>query len=187
MKVILTTVLSVLIFAAVAWGQDKETPENMGFPMKPNKEHALLKKDVGVWDADITMFMDPNAEPTKSKGVETDKMLGDFWLMTHFEYDFMGQQVTGHGLIGYDPSKKKYVGTWHESASPYMATMEGTYDEKTNKMTYMMKAKNPAGVEESYKIVMTHVDDGNRLFEMFAPTPGSDKMTRMMEIKYKKR
>jgi hypothetical protein len=57
----------------------------------------------------------------------------------------------------------------------------------TNKMMYMMTAKNPAGVEENYKMVMTYVDQGNRLFEMFAPSPGADKLTKMMEIKYKKR
>ena len=37
---------------------------------KPTKQHEAMAEDVGVWDADVSMWMSPDAEPMKSKAVE---------------------------------------------------------------------------------------------------------------------
>ena len=42
----------------------------------------------------------------------------------------------GRGQFGYDPAKKKYVGTWIDSMSPTLRVLEGTYDAKTKTLTY---------------------------------------------------
>ncbi|MBA3482029.1 MAG: DUF1579 family protein, partial [Pirellulales bacterium] len=51
----------------------------------PTKQHAEMAREVGVWDADVSMWEQPDAEPMKSKGVETNAMLGKMWLMSSFE------------------------------------------------------------------------------------------------------
>ena len=43
-------------------------------PPKPTKEHEELKSEVGAWDAEVSMWMSPDAEPIKSKAVETNEM-----------------------------------------------------------------------------------------------------------------
>lgn len=79
-------------------------------PAQPTPEHQRLEKDAGVWDA-VATFFGPNGEEN-SKGVETNRMLGGFWLVSEFKGEFFGAPFEGRSQLGYDPIKKKYVGTW---------------------------------------------------------------------------
>ncbi len=158
------------------------------YPVAPRDEHKRLQANVGVWEADISIWAQgPDAEPMKSKGVEEVKMFGQLWNITDFEFEFMGAPTHGHGTMGYDPSKKKYVGTWCESGSPYPATMEGDYDEKTKKFTFLMRGKDMAGSEQDMKIVTWHTDEKHRTFEMYVKMPGSEDFVRTLEISYTKK
>ncbi len=102
---------------------------------KPTKHHEAMAEDVGVWDAEVSVWMSPDAEPMKSKAVETNEMLGKMWLMSEFEGEFNGEKFTGASAVGYDPIKKKYMGGWVDSMSPFMMKMEGDYDEDSKTLT----------------------------------------------------
>ena len=101
----------------------------------PGPEHEMLKKDVGTWDATVEMFMAPGAPPAVSKGTETVTMMGGFWQLTEFKSEMMGQPFEGRGAMGYDPAKKKFVGTWVDTMAPAYYTVEGTYDAATKTLT----------------------------------------------------
>ena len=88
----------------------------------------MLRKDVGTWDATVEMFMAPGAPPEVSKGTEIVTMMGGFWQLTEFKSEMMGQPFEGRGATGYDPAKKKYVGTWVDTMTPGYYTVEGTYE-----------------------------------------------------------
>ena len=78
----------------------------------------------------------PDAEPSVSKGTEVNEVLpGGLWLLSKFEGDFGGMKFSGRGQFGYDPVKKKYVGTWIDSTSTVLSVLEGEYDAKTKTMT----------------------------------------------------
>jgi hypothetical protein len=48
-------------------------------------EHKLLKKDVGVWEAEMTIWMEgPDKEPLVTKGVERARAVGDYWVVTMY-------------------------------------------------------------------------------------------------------
>ena len=83
---------------------------------KPGPEFDVLKADVGTWDVEIKTWAGPG-DPTVSKGTETNRMLGDFWLVVDFQGNMMGMDFTGHGVYGYDVQKKHYIGTWIDSMS----------------------------------------------------------------------
>src|SRR5262245_51395340 len=118
-----------LVGSAVAQEKKKgsDTPQGQELPMpKPGPEHEILKKDVGVWDATVETTMAPGGKPSVSKGVETNALLGDgLWLIQDFKGEFAGVPFQGHGVAGYDSSKKKYVGTWVDSMSTGLSTTEG--------------------------------------------------------------
>src|SRR5262245_41560359 len=78
----------------------------------PGPEHALLKQDVGIWDATVEFWTAPNTPPSVSKGVSTISMLGGFWQLDEFKSEFMGSPFEGRGQTGYDAARKKYVGVW---------------------------------------------------------------------------
>ena len=158
-------------------------------PPKPTKQHEELKTEVGVWDAEVSMYMSPDAQPFKSKAVETNEMFGDFWLMSKFEGDFGGMKFKGHSMLGYDPTKKKYVGTWTDTMSPYLMTMEGDYDEATHTSTmYGTGTSIETGKPEKSKMVTQYTSDDEKTFTMYMEKPGAeDEWIKVMEIKYKRR
>jgi hypothetical protein len=102
-------------------GGDKKQPQGGGdgamdpakmmeMMPKPGPEHAALMKDVGTWDCNVTCNM-PGAPPMVSKGSEVVTAFGPFWTHSEFRGEMMGQPFSGAGMMGYDPTKKVYVGT----------------------------------------------------------------------------
>ncbi len=88
----------VLSMAAVAQDQP-EMP-------KPVKEHEWLQQYVGEWESEAEIVMEPGKEPMKSKGTETVRAIGGFWIQCENKGSMMGKGFTGVATIGYDPDKK---------------------------------------------------------------------------------
>jgi hypothetical protein len=153
------------------------------FPIpQPEKEHGLLKQFVGTWDATI------ETGDEKSKGVMVYSMeLGGLWLMSKFEGAFGEQKFEGRGLDGYDPAKKKIVGTWVDSMSTSLSTSEGSFDESGKVLTAIGTGPGQDGQPSKYKSVSTIVDQDTMVFTMSAVgADGSDEFP-MMKITYKRR
>ncbi len=77
----------------------------------PLPQHKILAMEEGVWDAEITMTI-PGQEASKSKGVETNRLMAGKWLISEFKGEFFGAPFEGHGVNGYDAKKGKYSATW---------------------------------------------------------------------------
>ena len=149
----------------------------------PGPEHEILKKDLGTWDATVEMFAAPGSPPSVSKGTETVTMLGGFWQLSEFKSEMMGQPFEGRGATGYDPAKKKYVGTWVDTMTPAYYTMEGTYDPGTKTMTATMEGPDPSGTVARTKQTTEWKDADTRVFTMYGP----DGKTAGMRITYNRR
>jgi hypothetical protein len=168
----------VLVCAAAAGAQ--EAP-----PMpKPGPEHEILNKDVGTWDATVEMLMPPGPP---SKGTEVNTLgPGGLWLISDFKSEMMGAPFQGHGVSGWDPAKKKYVGTWVDSMSTGVFTIEGTYDAASRSMTSMMSGPGEDGQPMTMKAVTQMKDDDTRVFTMHMKGPDG-KEAPTMRITYKRR
>jgi hypothetical protein len=153
----------------------------------PGPEHKLLARDVGVWKVEMKLWMaGPDADPVEAEGMETNKLVKNgFWLDSQFEGDMFGQKMTGGGQYGYDPVKKKYVGTWTDSMSPHLSVMEGEYDAASKTLTYVTRGIDPMTQQPSQgKIVAVYKDDDHRTMTMYSPLPGQDGLVKTMELKY---
>ena len=157
--------------------------------MPPTAEHKHLETEVGVWDAEVKMWPTADAEPMASKAVETNKMLGKLWLLSDFEGDFGGMKFAGHSQLGYDPTKKKYVGTWIDTMSPYLQTMEGEWDEKTHTSTMLATGVDMmTGKPSTSKMITRYESDDVKVFEMMMPVEGKEgEWWKSMEVKYTRR
>jgi hypothetical protein len=157
--------------------------------MEATKQHEEMAHEEGGWDAEVTMWEKPDSEPAKSKAVETNKMLGKMWLLSEFEGEFAGEKFTGHGHMGYDPIKKKYVGAWIDTMSPFMWTMEGDYDKDSHTLTMMGQGLDVmTGKEQKSKMVTRYTGEDEKVFEMYMPVEGEDgKWWKTMEAKYTRR
>ena len=133
-------------------------------------EHAVLKYEVGVWDM-VSVMETPDGK-VEFSGVETNTMIGDMWVSSTLVYEVAGQEMAGHGVFGYDPNKKKYIGTWHDAASPYRSDMEGTWNEETKTFVYDMKGRDPGtGNEQNGKVTIKYDGDDKKVFKMQIENP----------------
>ena len=171
MKRTIGAVVGLAVAAGLTWAAVSPRQE---FP-KPQKEHDFLKRFEGTWETSITFRMSPDQEWTTSKGTETSRMIGGFWLVSESKGEFMGMPFQGLGTTGYDPYKKKYVSTWVDNFGPCLSVGEGTVsgdvmtgtvngtDETGKPMT--MKMKQEFKDKDTVVWSMTSVGKDGKEFE----------------------
>lgn len=108
---------------------------------KPGPEHAKLLEGVGEWEGKLTSYM--MGGEAVMEATEKVTALGGFWALSRFECDFMGAPYVGTGCVGYDSKKGKYVGTWIDNMSDYLAVMEG--QEEGDALVMRWEAPSMAG------------------------------------------
>lgn len=175
---------SVVLAALLCGAATGARAQDMFQMPKPGPEHEVLTKDVGTWDATVEMMMPP-APP--SKGVETNTLgPGGLWLIGDFKSEMMGAPFQGHAITGWDPARKKYVGTWVDSMTTALTVTESTYDAASRSMTGYIEAPGPDGRPIKMKAVTQHTDNDTRVFTMYVPGPDG-KEAPSMKITYKRR
>jgi hypothetical protein len=151
----------------------------------------VLAMQEGEWDADIsTSVPGPNGkvETQKSKGVESNRMLGGKWLLSDFKGDLFGMKFEGHGQNGFDTKKGKYIGTWVDSMTKNMTMLEGSYDEKTKTLVLYADTENPEDDKPMKMRLETQFkEDGSRVMRQYFQMEGQKDFVQMMEFKYTKR
>jgi hypothetical protein len=118
------TVLLFVLTMASALASAQESPHFPG----PVKEHQWLQKFVGSWTTESKGSMGPGQPPMECSGTLTSRALGGFWVVNELKGDVAGGAMTGIQTIGYDVSRKKYVGSWVDSMTSYLWQYEGYVD-----------------------------------------------------------
>jgi hypothetical protein len=107
----------------------------------PEKQHEWLKQFVGQWESESEAVAAPGQPSTKCKGTMNSRMLGEFWIVSEVSGDMDGVMMKAIQTIGYDPAKKKYIGTWVDSMLNHLWHYEGTVDDSGKIMT--LEAEGP--------------------------------------------
>src|SRR6185295_15919610 len=101
-------------------------------------EIALLARDAGTWDAEISIRPGPGAPPIPSRGVSVGKMgCGGRWLLVDFKNE---TGFEGHGVYGYDPARRAYVSTWVDNVRSFLVVAVGHHDGERRTTTYPSEA-----------------------------------------------
>ncbi|HYE02548.1 MAG TPA: DUF1579 domain-containing protein [Phycisphaerales bacterium] len=133
----------------------------------PGREHEMLAKGVGTWDAQATFWMQPGAPPMESAGTAVMTMeLDGRWLKQEYTSSFMNMPFRGIGYTGYDNIKKKYVSTWMDTMSTSMMASEGTFDPATNTYHYTGSFQDPMGKNWKFRHTLKIESDDRVVFEM---------------------
>lgn len=144
----------------------------------PGTEHAVFKHFEGNWDAAVTMM------GQKSKGTQSDTIgCGGLFLITDFKGEMEGKPFHGHGVTGWDATKKKYTQLWVDSMTSSLEIAEATWDEKTKTMTTMRESPGPDGKPMKLKEVHTMIDADHMNFVISTPGEGGKEM-EIMKIEY---
>lgn len=183
-KLVCCAALLVCALSVVALSEAQEAP--LGMPL--SDQHKLLAKEAGVWDVQMKMWpMGPAGDVMEGKGVETNVLVcNGLWLRSEFRAEFVGVKFEGHGMIGYDPAKKKYSGTWVDNMNASLRTGMGN-DNASGARVMWWDAVDPAtGQTVKERHVMSHNADGSRTFDMFRMGPDGAEI-RMMTMTMTKR
>jgi hypothetical protein len=148
---VLIAALFVVASSSVAVAQE---------PARPGQEHEVLKQFEGAWDIAVKAKDPMSGKESETKGSETCRMQeGGFWLIIDHKSELMGMPFHGHGMLGYDPIKKKYAGSWADNLSPTMYALEGTWDAAKKTMTTKITGIEPGtGAELKLTMVQTFKD-----------------------------
>ena len=134
-KRLLSCFVSLTMICSAAMAQ--QPPEFPG----PEKEHQWLHKFVGEWTTMSKASMGPDQPPMECSGTIESRMVGEFWIINELQSSPAGMPMRGIQTVGYDATKKKYIGTWVDSMMNHLWLYEGTVDESGNKLT--LEAEGP--------------------------------------------
>ncbi|MCA9287780.1 MAG: DUF1579 domain-containing protein [Phycisphaerales bacterium] len=96
---------------------------------KPLPQHEWLRRFVGTWSYEHECVMKPGDPPMRATGRETVRAVGDLWLHMEGAGDVpTGGSMTYICLLGYDPDRQRFVGSWVCSAMTSMFIYEGAMD-----------------------------------------------------------
>jgi len=142
--------------------QAQEGPQ----PSKPEPEHEWLKQLVGEWKTHGKAETPPGQPTFECDGTESTQALGDLWIVARGEAHAAGMNVNSMLTLGYDPEKKKFVGTWVDSMFNHMWKYEGTLDESGKVLTLMTHGPHmlKPGETANYKEVLELKDKDHKTF-----------------------
>jgi hypothetical protein len=106
-----------------------ESHEPCGPNAEPQKEHVWLQALVGEWTVEGVATMEPGKPPMKYQGSESVRSLGGLWILAEGKGGMPdGGAMTTIMTLGYDPQKKRYVGSFVASMMTHMWLYDGALD-----------------------------------------------------------
>lgn len=177
--------IAILLILGLGTPCDAQAPD---MP-KPTKEHELLGQFTGEWNVIAETVPAPGQEAIKFEGTESSKLIGGFWLVGQSEASMQGTpMMTSTLTIGYDPTVKKYVGTFICSAGSKLWQYTGTMDESERKLT--LETEGPSMLESTktakYREILELKDKDHKVFTSFMQTDDGN-WTKMMTMEYRRK
>jgi Protein of unknown function (DUF1579) len=133
---------------------------------EPQKEHQWLQKLVGEWRYEGEATMEPGQPPSKFEGSESVRSLGGLWILAEGQGEMPGcGAATTLLTLGYDPQRRRYVGTWIGSMMTHLWLYDGALDAAGRVLT--LNAEGPSMAAEGkiarYKDVIEFKSDDQRV------------------------
>jgi hypothetical protein len=129
---------AVVVVALAAAASAQEMPQ-------PVKEHGWLKQFVGEWEVASEIHPGPGVDPIKCKGSESVKQIGGFWIVSELKSEIKDMPMNAVMTVGYDPTKKRYIGSWIDSMSHVLWHYDGSVDDDGKTLT--LEADGPNMVD----------------------------------------
>lgn len=133
---------------------------------EPQKEHQWLERFVGEWRSESEAIMEPGKPPVKQTGTESVRSLGGVWVVCEGQCEMPDGGIgTTIMTLGYDPVKKRYVGTFIGSMMTHLWLYEGELDPAGKVLT--LDTEGPSFTTENkmakYKDVIEFKSDDHRV------------------------
>jgi hypothetical protein len=147
----------------------------------PGTQHKALGALVGDWKAEVRCWMDPGQPPKLSQAQSSVKWtLDGRFVEEEFHGKRMGEDFTGHCLLGFDNIRQKFNSVWVDDKHTSMFTSEGRGDTGNKTITLEGKMDCPASGQRDVpmKQIFHLLSPEKHVLEMF------NDGKRTMEITY---
>lgn len=94
--------------------------------VEPQQEHHWLNRLVGDWSYENEAVMGPDQPPIKSQGTQSTHSIGGLWIECVGKGNMPdGNPATMIITLGFDPVKKRFVGTFIGSMMTHLWVYDG--------------------------------------------------------------
>ena len=135
--------------------------------VEPQKEHQWLNKLLGEWTSEMEMETEPGKRE-KFTGTDSVRTLDGIWFIAEGQSDTSGGDAGSSDSVmtlGYDPQRKRYVGTFIASMMTHLWIYEGELDADERVLT--LNSEGPSMTEEGkmaqYRDAIEFRSDDHRL------------------------
>jgi len=128
-------------------------------------QHRWLHRFVGTWRSETAC--DPENPDFKTETTEVITVLGDIWIEARGKGMMPVSDIEAHTrlILGFDPSKEKFVGTWIGTMMTNLWVYEGELDAEGNILT--LNCEGPSfsgdGSIQPYQDIHEFIDDNHRV------------------------
>lgn len=140
----------------------QEAPPEFKMP-EPERQHKWLQKFIGEWRTEAPCYGENSDTPVE--GRETISKVGETWIEMHGFAEANGDEMHTRMMLGYDPKKEKFVGTWIGNMMTHLWVYEGTLDHDEKVLT--LNCEGPSfsgdGTMQAYQDIHEFVDDDHRI------------------------
>jgi hypothetical protein len=152
------------------------------------KEHELLQRLVGEWEGSAEVAIAPGQPTIKVTTNEVYSTIGSLWVVSKCNGQMGDMKMESMMTLGWDPEKKKVVGTWVDSVHNHLWIYDGSFDESGNVLTLEAKGPNmmKPGELSNYRDILTFKGDDTKVMtSQMQQEDGTWK--EFMQIEYKRK
>ncbi|MCE1189972.1 MAG: DUF1579 domain-containing protein [Ignavibacteria bacterium] len=182
------TVFALLFILCIsAFPQNQEAMKAYEEYMTPGKEHSALAAMTGEWKTTVKNYIPGMPNPLVTEGVSKMEMiLGGRYLKSDFSAQFMGQQMNGIDIVGFDNASRKFTSVWIDNMGTGTMVETGTYNAETKRIEYTGSMTDPVSKKEQATVsFLERVSADKCVQKMFTRSEGKD--TLVMEITYERK
>lgn len=166
-----------------------ETQAPMMEMQKPVREHMWLRKLVGDWEIKGWASMGPGEARSDYTSSECVRALGDLWIIGEATMEDPNVEgvATNVITIGYDTTKKRFVGSFISSMMNFMWVYDGYLDADEKVLTLESEGPGFMGGAKTarFRDVIEVKDDDNRMLRSYMLGPDGE-WSNVMESEYKR-
>jgi len=132
---------------------------------KPQKEHVWLQQLVGEWTYEAEALMEPGKPLEKCRGSETVRSLEGLWIVAEGTGEMPGGgPATMLLTLGYDPVKRRFVGTWVGSMMTHLWVYDGELGADGKTLTLTSEGPDMSAAEKvtKFRDVIELLGDNHR-------------------------
>ena len=154
---------------------------------EPGPHHKELERFLGKWNSETRFFLAGKPTPAEKGTIEFSWLMKGRWLKAEWGGKFMGKQLQGFMILGYDNFRQSYVCTHVTNMDTAMVHHEGDMDPSGKALlTYGTLDEYLTGeIAKMVKYVWRFPSPDKMSFEVH-DLPIGEQNTKVVEVTYTK-